>query len=33
MSKYAGSGVVQQSAITIQDLVRKMHQRSGLKVI
>jgi hypothetical protein len=41
MSKYAGSGVspltgftpMQQSAITIQDLVRKMHQGSGLKVI
>jgi hypothetical protein len=33
MSKYAGSGVVQQSAITIQDLVKKMHQGSGLKVI
>jgi hypothetical protein len=33
MSKYTGSGGVQQSAITIQDLVRKMHQDSGLKVI
>jgi hypothetical protein len=33
MSKYTGSGVVQQSAIAIQDLVRKMHQGSGLKVI
>jgi hypothetical protein len=42
MSKYTGSDVVppltgftpmQQSAITIQDLVRKMHQCSGLKVI
>jgi hypothetical protein len=42
MSKYTGSGVVpsltgftptQQRAITIQYLVRKLHQGSGLKVI
>jgi hypothetical protein len=35
MSKYTGSGFTptQQNAITIQDLVRKMHQGSGLKVI
>jgi hypothetical protein len=35
MSKYTGSGFtpMQQSAITIQDLVRTMHQGSGLKVI
>jgi hypothetical protein len=35
MSKYTGSGFtpMQQSAITIQDLVRKMHQGNGLKVI
>jgi hypothetical protein len=35
MSKYTGSGFTptQRSAITIQDLVRKMHQGNGLKVI
>jgi hypothetical protein len=37
IGKYSGSGVTtttpQHNAITIQDLVRKMHQGSGLKMI
>jgi hypothetical protein len=33
IGKYKGSGVVQHNAITIEDLVRKMHQGSGLKMI